>query len=107
MKQRRASTRSMLRFGGRVGAALVASLIVLLVGIQFGRAIDENVAMGRELGAVRSDIGALQAHRLQQQRELKRLADPLGAVPEIHDRLRLVLPNEAIIFVSPVPSSAP
>ena len=107
MKQRRTSPRSMLRFGGRVAAVLVASLIVLLVGIQFGRAIDQNVEMGHELGAIRSDISALQAHRSQQQRELKRLADPLGAVPEIHDRLRLVRPNEAIIFVSPVPSSVP
>jgi hypothetical protein len=35
------------------------------------------------------------------------LSDPRGALPEIHDRLRLVRPGEVLIFVSPAPSPAP
>ena len=42
--------------------------------------------------------------RDDQQRELRRLRDPQGAVPEIHDRLRLVRPNETLIFVFPKPA---
>ena len=109
MKRPNVSARLLLRFTGRFMAVSVAVLILLLVGIQFARAIDENVAMANELSSIRSDIGALERRREQQHRELMRLEDPGGAVPEIHDRLRLARPNEAIIFVSPAPadSSAP
>ncbi|MBV8148061.1 MAG: hypothetical protein JO092_03095, partial [Candidatus Eremiobacteraeota bacterium] len=54
-----------------------------------------------------ADVAGLERRRMQQQRELVRLEDPLGAVPEIHDRLRLVRPNEAIIFLNPAPSPNP
>jgi cell division protein FtsB len=105
--KRSVSARFLLRFAGRFTAIFVAVLIILLVGIQYARAIDQNVAMAQELGSVRSDIDALKAHRERQRRELARLQDPEGAVPEIHDRLRLVRPNETIIFVSPAPADSP
>jgi hypothetical protein len=63
--------------------------------------------MAHELSGVDSDISSLEARHVLQLRELRRLRDPDGAVPEIHDRLRLVRPNEAIIFVSPAPSASP
>ena len=88
-----------LRFAGRMTAAAIALLIVTLVAIQFARAIGENLSAAHELAAVRSDIAALRVRRDDQQRELRRLRDPQGAIPEIHDRLRLVRPNEALIFV--------
>ena len=97
------SARSVLRFTGRFAAVSVAVLVILLVGIQFARAIDQNVAMARELSSVRSDITALQMRRRHQLRELQRLRDPDGAIPDIHERLRLVAPNETLIFVSPAP----
>jgi hypothetical protein len=59
--------------------------------------------MAHELSTVNSDIDALRLRHEEQLRELHRLEDPDGAIPEIHDRLRLVRPNEAIIFVSPAP----
>jgi cell division protein FtsB len=90
---------------GRIVAAAVSVLVVALVVVQFTRAIGENVGAARELSSLRSDIGSLEKRRDEQQRELRRLRDPQGAVPEIHDRLRLVRPNEAIIFVSPQPAS--
>jgi cell division protein FtsB len=96
--------RPILRLAGRIVTVAVALLIVTLVGVQFARAIGENVGAVRELSSIRSDIAALEKRRDEQQRELRRLRDPQGAIPEIHDRLRLVRPNEAIIFVSPQPA---
>lgn len=104
---RRPRASLLLRLAGRITAAAVALLVFTLIGVQFARVIGENVAMANELSGVNSDISALQERHALQLRELRRLRDPNGAVPEIHDRLRLVLPNEAIIFVSPAPSASP
>lgn len=93
-----------LHLAGRLGVAVFAALVFLLVGIQFARVIGENVAMARELASVQNDIKVLEARKRTQLRELRRLADPDGAIPEIHDRLRLVRPNEAIIFIKPSPA---
>lgn len=99
--------RPVLRAAGRLLAAAVVLLLVVLVVVQFARAIGENVAAARQLSQLRADIGSLQRQRGEQERELRRLRDPEGAVPEIHDRLRLVRPNEALIFVSPQPAASP
>jgi septal ring factor EnvC (AmiA/AmiB activator) len=107
MKSGSLSSELAIRLAGRLAAVALSLLIALLVGIQFARVIGQNVAMERELHDVRSDIASLERRRVEQQRELLRLQDPLGAVPEIHDRLRLVRSNEAIIFLNPVPSPAP
>lgn len=95
------------RLLGRVGATLVALVVFSLAGIQFGRVIHQNVALAQDLSASQSELTALEARKAWQMRELRRLADPEGAVPDIHDRLRLLGRNEAIIFVSPAPSPAP
>jgi cell division protein FtsB len=94
-----------LRLAGRITAAALALLVVTLVGIQFARAVEENLTAVHELSAIHSDIAALQRRRAEQELELRRLRDPAGVIPEIHDRLRLVRPNEALIFVSPQPAS--
>ena len=99
--------RLVLRLTGRITAVSLALLIFTLVGIQFARVIGEDVAMVRQLASVRADIAALDKRRAAQSREIARLRDPQGAIPEIHDRLRMVRANETIIFVSPVPPSAP
>ncbi len=96
-----------LRFAGRIAAVGIALLFVGLIAVQFARAIGENVAAVHRLSSIRADIAALQKQRDEQQRELRRLRDPQGAIPEIHDRLRLVRPNEALIFVSPQPAATP
>jgi len=99
--------RPAIRFAGRITAVAIALLVGTLVAVQFARAIGENLAAAHELSSIRSDISALERRRDDQQRELIRLRDPQGAIPEIHDRLRLVRPNEAIIFVSPQPAATP
>lgn len=96
-----------LRFAGRVTALAIALLVVTLVVIQFARAIGQNLATAHELTTIRSDIATLRVRRAEQQQELKRLRSAEGAVPEIHDRLRLVRPNETLIFVSPQPAAQP
>ncbi len=96
--------RPALRLAGRMIVVFFALLVVTLVTIQFARAIGQNLVAARELSAIRSDISALERRREEQQRELRRLRDPQGTIPEIHDRLRLVRPNEALIFVSPQPA---
>jgi hypothetical protein len=97
----------LLRLAGRITAVAIILLVVTLVAVQFARAIGENLGAVHELSSIRSDIGALQKRRDEQQRELRRLRDPEGAIPEIHDRLRLVRPNETLIFVRPAPASTP
>jgi cell division protein FtsB len=99
--------RPVLRAAGRLLAAAVVLLLVVLVAVQYARAIGEDVGAARQLSAIRADIASLRRQRDQQEREVRRLRDPEGAVPEIHDRLRLVRPNEALIFVSPQPAASP
>lgn len=99
--------RAILRLAGRITAATIALLICTLVIVQFARIIGQNVAMAHELSSIRSDVATLQKRHTEQLRELRRLEDPEGVVPEIHDRLRLVRSNEALIFVSPMPSATP
>ena len=104
---RRPRATILLRLAGRVTATAVALLIFTLIGVQFARVIGENVAMASELSGVNTDISNLETRHSLQLRELRRLRSPDGAIPEIHDRLRLVRPNEAIIFVRPAPSATP
>jgi hypothetical protein len=105
--KRRVRGALVLRLFGRLAAGVVALLVFTLVAIQFARVIDQNVALASSLGATQSDITALEERHAWQVRQLRRLEDPEGTVPEIHDRLRLVRSNEAIVFVSPNPSPPP
>ena len=84
------------------------SLIVFaLVGIQFAHIIDRNLGMGQSLHDVQSDVDTLRARKFAQERELRRLSDPEGSVPEIHDRLHLVGKNETIIYLKAPKPQAP
>ena len=96
-----------VRIAGRLAATGVALMIFILVGIQFARVIEQNVALARELSTTNNEITHLEARRIWQQRQLRRLESPDGAIPEIHERLRLVRKNEALIFVNPSPSADP
>jgi hypothetical protein len=90
---------TLVRTVSRIGVAVVIVCAVSLVGVQYARVIGRNVALARELHAVQSDVAALKVKRARQLREIRRLSDPRGAVPEIHDRLRLVGDKEAIIYL--------
>lgn len=97
----------LFRVAGRALTAAFVLLLVALIVIQYGRAVHENIVAVHQLHTLRADIAALQQRRDEQLRQIHRLSDPQGALPEIHDRLRLVRPGEVLIFVSPAPSPNP
>ncbi|HVS45424.1 MAG TPA: hypothetical protein VMS32_02045 [Verrucomicrobiae bacterium] len=97
--KRRSRAFDTLRLVGRLGVGALSSLVFVLIAIQFARIVQENLAMANKLSSVNADVRDMQVRRREQLREIKRLADPRGAVPEIHDRLKMVAPNEAIVFI--------
>ena len=84
---------------GRIGVACVVLAFVTIVGTQYARIIGRNIALAGELSAAQTDVRALEAKEAVQQREIRRLSDPHGAIPEIHDKLHLVGDGEAIIYL--------
>lgn len=92
---------SVFRILSRVAVVAMVLVAATLVSIQFAHIVSENVAMARSLSSVQSDISTLKHRKRSEQRDIRRLMDPQGAVPEIHDRLHLVGPNETIIYVKP------
>ena len=83
----------------RLALCTFAAVFASLICLQFYRILRDNFAMSASLGAVQAQVGALREHERRDLRALRRLRDPRGAIPEIHERLRLVAPNEAIIYV--------
>ena len=92
-------TATLFRLLGRIGVVCVALVAVTLIGVQYARVIGRNVALAHQLHDVERDVVALKAKRVQQERDIRRLSDPRGAIPEIHDRLHLVGDREAIIYL--------
>jgi hypothetical protein len=90
---------TLLRLLGRLGVTCVALVAFSLVGVQYARLIGRNIALAHELRDVERDVASLKVKRVQQERDIRRLSDPRGAIPEIHDRLHLVGEHEAIIYL--------
>ena len=96
-----------MRLARRLTVTVVAIAVFTFVSLQFAHIFNENVAMARSLSSVQQDIAQLRDRRRQEEREIRRLSDPEGAVPEIHDRLRLTRANEALIYLKPAPPRHP
>jgi len=96
-----------IRLAGRIVLAAVGLTFLALVGLQFANIVARNVAVAREVSASRAELTALREKKQRQLRTIARLSDPRGAVPEIHDRLRLVGPHEELIYVEGLPSPTP
>jgi len=90
---------TLLRLLGRLGVVCVALVAFSVIGVQYARLIGRNIALAHELHDVEHDIAQLKVKRVQQERDIRRLSDPRGAIPEIHDRLHLVGEHEAIIYL--------
>jgi cell division protein FtsB len=88
-----------LRLARRLVAVASVACALAFVCVQFEGIVAKNVAMQHDLAASRAEIAALQKREGDQERTLRRLASPEGAVPEIHAKLRLVGPHEEIIYV--------
>ena len=74
-------------------------VVLALVGVQYAHVIGRNLALAHELHSVERDVVSLRAREVQQKQQIRRLSDPSGAIPEIHDRLHLVRDKEAIIYL--------
>ncbi|HEX3466209.1 MAG TPA: hypothetical protein VHS78_19330 [Candidatus Elarobacter sp.] len=92
---------ALFRLLGRIGVVCVVLFFVAMVGVQYARVIGRNMALARELHDVERDVAQLKVKRVPQERDIRRLSDPHGAIPEIHDRLHLVGDHEAIIYLKP------
>lgn len=88
-----------LRLIGRIGAVGIAGVFLTLVSLQFARIAGANMALAHTLHEVEVDVNALERKRLSQTQTIRRLSDPRGAIPEIHERLHLVGDHEAIIYL--------
>jgi cell division protein FtsB len=88
-----------VRLAARGAVLAVVGIIVVTVAVQYAHIIRRNWEYASRLHAVQADVDALTRKRAEQQREIARLSDPEGAVPEIHDRLHLVRDHEAIIYL--------
>ncbi len=92
-------SRTKLRRATRLAAAALFAIVVTLTAVQFTKIIARNVAMMRSLHQIQAEEKALRLRKGQQERELNRLSDPVGSIPEIHDRLHLTTSHEAIIYL--------
>lgn len=97
----RAKRSGAIRLFTRLLTTSVSIAVVALVGIQFARIIRQNVAMADSLHNVQRQIVQLDARKIEDERAIHRLLVPEGAVPEIHERLRMVVPNQALIYIRP------
>ncbi|MBV8689968.1 MAG: septum formation initiator family protein [Candidatus Eremiobacteraeota bacterium] len=102
-----ARSRARLKLLTRVATLLICVTVFALVFVQYAHVLGRNVAMVRELHSVQNDVKALQVRKHAQKREIKRLSDPAGSIPEIHERLHLVRPNETIIFLRDAKTQTP
>ena len=93
------TVRGVVRLGARLAVIVVVGAIAVTIGAQYVHIIGRNVSYALQLRDVQNDIAALEQKRAEQQREIARLSDPRGAIPEIHDRLHLVGDHEAIIYL--------
>jgi cell division protein FtsB len=91
--------KSALRLLGRVAIVAIAGAFVFVVGLQYVRIIGKNAGLAAQLAAAENDVRNLHAKRSEQAQHIRRLSDPAGAIPEIHDKLHLVGDHETIIYI--------
>jgi len=92
-------SRFKIRRAARLAKVTLIAMVIAVVAIQFAHIIARNIGMAHSLRRIQADETALRARKRQQERELMRLSDPMGSVPEIHDRLHLTTSHEAIIYL--------
>ncbi len=98
-KRGRTSIVPVVRLAGRLALALVVVAVLGVIAMQFEGIVAKNIAVARELSEMRADVIALHAREKQQRATIARLGSARGAVPEIHEKLRLVGPREEIIYL--------
>jgi cell division protein FtsB len=97
------TARKIFRASARVVAIVAILAFATMVALQYARILHRNIVLAHALWSVQADVARLDAERVRGDAKIKRLEDPRGAIPEIHDRLHLTMPNEAIIYLRPAP----
>jgi hypothetical protein len=93
-----------IRLLGRLLLGAIALTLTGLIALQYERIIERNLALVHTLSNARADVERLKVKRAHQEAEVRRLSDPYGAIPEIHDRLHLTSSREAIIYLKGQPA---
>jgi hypothetical protein len=103
------AVRRSARLAGRIGLLGVFACVAAVVAMQFTGIVAKNVAVAREVASSRAELRALRERERRQLQAIRRLSDPQGAIPEIHEKLRLVGAHEEIIYVRglPAPTAPP
>lgn len=102
----RSAARLWARVAARAASAASALAFLVLVGAQFAHAIQMNLDLAHRVAAARAEHAQLLAQNERLRAEIRRLQTPEGAVPAIHDELRLVRPHEEIIYLESESDSA-
>jgi hypothetical protein len=89
----------LLAWLARLGVTAIGGTFAVLIAVQYVRIVERNVAYIQQIHGVNADVSALEQKRDQQLRQIQRLSDPRGSIPEIHDRLHMVGPHEEIIYL--------
>jgi hypothetical protein len=92
---------------GRVLFAIASAACSMLVAVHVYRTIDRNAVLSRELIVAQGEVNQLLAKRAEQLRAIRRLSDPIGAIPEIHERLQMHTAHEQILFLQRASSPQP
>jgi len=98
---------SAMRAAGRMTLAALAIGVVGLCGVQFEHIIAKNIVLANDLSASQAGADALRHKIRQQHLAIARLNDPHGAIQDIHQQLRLVGPNEELIYVRGATATEP
>ena len=89
----------LLAWLARLGVTAIGGTFAVLIAVQYVRIVERNVAYIQQIHDVNADVRALEQKRDLQLRQIQRLSDPRGSIPEIHDRLHMVGPHEEIIYL--------
>jgi hypothetical protein len=89
----------LLAWIARLGVTAIGGTFAILIVVQYGRIVERNVDYMQQVHQVQADVTTLEAKRDKQLRQIRRLSDPAGSIPEIHDRLHLVGDHEEIIYL--------
>jgi hypothetical protein len=95
------------RLAARLGVIVATVSLGLVVAVQYESLAVHYFTLKHEVDDSRAKIDALETKLRKQKSDVRRLSDPRGAVPEIHDKLKEFGPDEEMIYVRGVPSPAP
>ena len=79
--------------------ALAVAAIAIVIVAQYARLVARNVQFVAQLHAMQDGVQHLEARKLIQEQEIRRLSTAEGVMPEIHQHLWMVRPDEELIYV--------